>query len=306
MDLWLNSFWRLLRCAIKGVPLTGGICLGTDDWEKIYSTACRQSVQGVMFSCIESLPPGSGLPQDLAAKWYADVRRIEDEYARQSAVASKQMSTWKKHGVDAVLLKGLSVAPFYPVPQRRVSGDIDWWMRTSSDWDKALEVLQANGLEWEMDSDGDIHYNLAGVVIEHHREGLVEDGPAGVLYLLNEHIMHHAMVFGVGLRQICDYALALQRYVGTEWEARYRRIVSERGMEKWTGVLDAAVDALLGESVVAENPLIDLVMLDGNMGLDKANRFSGFWKRASLFAKVAPGAFASRWFGLVVGRIKKK
>ena len=301
-------FFRLLKAALAGE--TCSVVLTEEEWRDVYDTACRQSVQGVMFPVIEALPKGSGIPSGLAGRWALDARRIEGDYRRHLAVVEKQRSTWAARGVDAVLLKGTASAALYPRPELRVCGDIDWWMRTDADWSKALKVLENNGIAYGYDSDGDISYSLAGVVVEHHRKGLISDSNGVVLYLLNEHIMHHAMVFGVGLRQLCDYALALKRYDAQENMEEYRMLVRENGLEAWTTVLDELAAFLMAPWDAAipsgkAGSLLSLMMTDGNMGLDKEFRLSGLLRRATLFLSLAPGSFAKRWLGLVFGRLKR-
>ena len=294
--------------------------LSPEEWRAVYESAARQSVQGVVFSAVESLPYDSPSrpPKALLARWALDVQGIESFSRRNRAVMLKQKEVWDRRGVDAVLLKGWSVAQYYPQPERRVSGDVDWWMRTPEAWDKALAVLASNGIKPETDSDGDIHYELGGVVVEHHRSGLVEDGPAGVLFLLNTHILHHAMVMGVGLRQLCDYAVAreaFRRESGDGWPAvlgRYGELAAAGGLTKWTAVLDGAVaeiglpDADVDPSVRRKSlRLLDLVIADGNFGLDKRNRFGGFFSRAGLLLGICPGTFIRRWLSLAAGRIRR-
>ena len=284
--------------------------MGADRWQAVYSIARRHAVQGIMFDAVEALPAGSGLPLDLSARWMLEVRSLEANSQHMEAVVARQRQTWAKHGVDAVLLKGLEVAAMYPHPRRRVCGDIDWWMRSQADWDKALEVLRSNGIAWEMDSDGDIHYTLAGVVIEHHHEGLEDDGPEGVLLLLNEHILHHALVMGIGMRQLCDYAAALKWYEGRFDKVHYAAMLRSRGLSKWTSVLEGSL-GLAGAPFAVRyqrlsRMLLDLVMSDGNMGLDKSNRYGGLVRRMWLFMRVCPGALVRRWCSLVLGRLKRK
>lgn len=303
-----GAFFRLLKAALAGE--TYNVVLTEEEWRDVYDTACRQSVQGVMFPVIEALPKGSGIPSGLAGRWALDAQRIEGDYKRHLAVVEKQRSTWAARGVDAVLLKGTASAALYPHPELRVCGDIDWWMRTDADWNKALKVLEDNGIVYEYDSDGDISYSLVGVVVEHHRKGLLSDGKGGVLYLLNGHIMHHAMVFGVGLRQLCDYALAMKRYDAQEDVAEYRRLVRENGLVAWTAVLDelAAFMMAPGDAAIPSGKagsLLSLMMSDGNMGLDKEFRLSGLMRRTALFLTLAPGRFVKRWLGLVFGRLKR-
>lgn len=308
LDIY-GPFFSLLASSLDG---TVPSCLPSDPagWMFIYETARRHAVHGVLFDVIEKLPAGSGIPEELAADWLMDVRKIEADNSRIEAVVGKQRAAWARHGIDAVLVKGLETAAFYPNPAHRAIGDIDWWMKSSDDWNKALEVVGNNGLEWRTDSDGDISYELGGVMVEHHRKGLEAERPEGVLLMLNEHILHHAMVFGAGMRQLYDYAAALKYYEGRYDRAVYASLLKERHMARWTAVLHSALAeaGLYGTDSMRSADglrLLRLVMEDGNLGMDKSRRTSGFFRRVVLMLRIAPACLLGRWAALAGGRLKK-
>ena len=302
-----DALLELMRVSLWGGQVSDGFSLTADQWHELFLLSGNQSVQGVAFDALQNLPKNAGLPLSLAGTWMRETSKIETDYARMSAVVAKQKETWSRHSVNAVLLKGLESSKYYPVPQHRVCGDIDWWLPAADDWDKAIEVVKNNGLEMEMDSDGDIAYSLAGVVVEHHRKGLATDGPIGELVLLNEHVLHHAMVSGIGLRQVYDYALAKEYWAGKYDMVEYRHMLSSKALLKWTGLLDEVIDTVLkGEGVPSKNAVrfMSLVWMDGNFGFGKQSRFGGFWSRAVLFMRYVPAQFVSRWTGLLVGRLR--
>lgn len=290
-----KSFFILLWRGI-GLPCNEALSLPipAEEWMSIYETSRRQAVCGLVFSAVEELPSTCGIPEDLFLIWQADVKRIEADFVKVGRVVAKQRTTWEKRGINAVLLKGLESADMYPVPERRTSGDIDWWMPSGKDWDAAIEVLEDNGIDWTVDSDGDIRYCLGGVPVEHHHDGLPVQGITGRLYLCCEHILKHAMVAGVGLKQVCDYFVALKAFEGRYDELAYYNLLEKGGLVKW----EAALRGL-------DPDLIRLVMYDGNMGIDKKRRYSGFFVRTRIFFRLCPGLFIKRWFGLIFGRIRR-
>lgn len=305
-----SDFFKLLSAALhpeRKASLLPWMPLSAQDWQFIYDTASRHSVQGVMFDVVETLPAGSGLPASLAARWLDDTRKIEEAGRRISSVVEAQKKAWEAHGIDAVLIKGPESAKYYPVPLHRKGGDIDWWMRTDDDWRKALEVLRNNNIGWTVDSDGDVGYELGGVMVEHHRSGLPADGPEGELMMLAGHIFHHVSVSGVGLRQVCDFALALEWFEGRYDRGAYLGLARRMGLKRWTLLLESMVSVLDGKHLEGhrEKALLELVMEDGNFGFERKRRFSRFAGRALVAGVAAPGMFVRRWAGLVVGRMKR-
>lgn len=260
-------------------------------WEFIYSTAVRQGVVGIMYGAVQDLP----VPADIAQRWLMATMAIEQSWAAHHETVERQRRAWAANGIDAVLLKGLESAGLYPHPELRACGDIDWWIRGEEDWDKAIGLLETGGIEWEEDSDGDLHYNLDGIVVEHHRKGLLSEGPEGVLLMLCDHVLHHAMVAGVGMKHVCDYIMALRFYEGRYDKDSYQALLDGTGLAKWERTLLRMPDTLLR-----------MILGDGNFGLDKKWRFSGMLTKWIFFMHVCPTVMIRRWWGLILGRVKRK
>lgn len=313
-------FFRLVRSALWKAPVELEQPVSAETWQEVYAMAKRQTVEGVLFDVIRDLSSDSGMPLALAARWMLDADNIEKWYRRMSAELEVQTRFWQENGIDAVLMKGMSVAVMYPVPEHRVFGDIDWWMRGEHDWDRALELVRDKGFDISYDSDGDIHYVSNDIVVEHHRYGLPVEGPVGVLLMLNEHILHHAMVAGIGVRHMCDMAMAYRHYSGAYDAAEYVSKLREMRMLRWTALLHGVLKTALGtpSDLLPDVPvtlrvpqrdcdrLVRLVMEDGNFGLDKKNRYSGFRRRFMLLFRYVPGLFVRRWVGLLFGRMRRQ
>ena len=293
-----GHFLTVLRASLNRWPEP--VRLEEADWEFVFDTACRHCMESVLFDYVKDLPADSGISPLLAAKWYSASIREEKNYAAVAAAVDGQRKEWREKGIDAVLLKGLECSAFYPVPEHRSFGDIDWWMRTETDWNKALDVLKGNGIRWRQDSDGDISYSLGNIPVEHHRRGPVEDSPEGTVLYLAEHVFHHAAVYGVGLRQICDYALASGN-LPIDGEKLFH-MARKEGLDRWLGLLDNVTEVLMDGS----NPdrrteaFLKLVLADGNFGEGRISL-----KRMVILFRSAPQKFFERWAGLAVGRIKR-
>lgn len=314
-----DLFNRLLQGALWNVPLNLDTPVSAETWYDVYDIARHQTVEGLLYDVICQLPSDSGLPRDLAATWLLAADRVERNYRRISAEVESQTRIWQDNGIDAVLMKGIAVAAMYPVPEHRVIGDIDWWIRGNDGWNRALELLRSNGVETGQDSDGDVHYQSNGIVVEYHRSGMPAEGPAGVLMVLNEHILHHAAVTGIGMRHLCDLAVAYRHYSGSYDVAEYVSLLRSMHLRRWTALLHAVLRQVLGtpEDILPELPgavqvsrrdcdrFLQLVMADGNFGLGRKWRYAGLWRRFSLLMRYAPWPFLRRWAGLLCGRFRR-
>ena len=367
-------------------------------WEELHRLAQRQGVLALVYDGLctpfpsasdTSAAPGTlatsaavdMMPVELAARWATEVLENERGYERMASVIELQRRAWEKRGLEAVLQKGHSVAAYYPVPEHRSCGDIDWYFPRREDFRKACRVVQENGLELKWDSDGDVSYTLSGMVVEHHRKGMPQDTPEQMLLMLEDHVLKHAMVMGVGLKQICDVAILRhavanrtaaaqcppaassagvtagrphnasgsgwdRQLAGSRWSRLLARAIEHLGLDApvpLNGSADpaassgnadlAASSGKVSQVASARNGcgfdlaeprgrelqswrrrrelrdaqrLAELILEDGNMGLDKENRFSGFSKRAALFLRYAPVKFLSRWLSLICGRIFRR
>lgn len=298
----------LLRYALWGGSCQG-IVLTDDEWQHLYYQALRHKIQGVLYPAVASLPPESGVPATLLKKWRELAGRIRERNSRVSYVADVQAAAWARRGIKAVELKGRTAAAFYPDPMLRVCGDIDWWFPDPEGWMSALVAARENGCYLETDSDGDVHYVLNGVVVEHHRHGLEADGAVGQLLLFNTHILRHVMGAGIGLRHLCDLALALDALDGKYDRGEYLSLLESRGLLKWNAVLEEIISYLKegdeGRCSRLARRLLSSIMADGEFGLGRSRRFAGMARRAWFFLRVAPGTFISHWYHLIKGHLSR-
>lgn len=307
-----NVFLALLRRSLwQAEDIAGKFPLTTAQWDEIYRMSWIQAVTGLMYDAIEDLPKNSGLTAAQIARWMSSVRFIEENNSMMSMAIDNMAAEWKSRNVTAIIQKGRNIARMYPKPEHRVSGDIDWYFPTRQDWEMALAMVQSYSPE--TDSDGDLHYTRNGIVVEHHRHGSDPEDPVSVLLMINEHILHHAMVMGIGYRHFCDMALGYKYYKGKYDPARLRKELKRQHLWRWTQLLNTFLVEVLGmpeeylpfpvEGRHGTAVLEFLVINDGNLGMEKDHRMDGLNMRSKLFMNYAPVRFFSRWISLALGRL---
>ena len=161
----------LLRAGLWEQPEweEGVFPLAEAEWGALFRLACRQTVQGVVFEGIRKLPEAWCPPRKVLAMWLLAVEQLAKEHARVEARMLEQAAWWKQRGITAIVLKGQGVAAMYPVPERRVCGDIDWYFPNRQEWSAASRIAEEKGCTVETDSDGDMHYMYIDTLTEHHR-----------------------------------------------------------------------------------------------------------------------------------------
>ena len=243
------------------------------------------------------------------------------------------VSEMRQHGVEPILLKGQGIAQYYPNPNLRQCGDIDIYVGTEQ-YETACSVLLKMISDSDKHTIKDIpkhfHAYLGKVPVEVHKytdvyypkcydkkyQRISDEGMAmpavtidfagfsvltpsvdfNVFYIFN-HLWHHFIADGVGLRQICDLAMLLHATHDQINKDYLRKSLEKLGlMKQWKVFGHIVVDKLgLPEE---EYPFYDrkhlklaekvfrLVMLEGNFGhenLKNHNRPKGYI-RGKLYA----------------------
>ena len=328
MDRTLHALFALLRAGLWGrgdEAVASAFPLTAQEWERVYEMACQQTVAGIAFRGLDWLPDGAEPPMGLMAKWMARVDRIERGNEAMNKAVARLFGHFSAHGVEAVLQKGQGIAMMYPDPLLRESGDIDLYFPGHDGVSDPLDGIA--GAVRERHPDGSWVYRFDGIIIEHHdqlvdiqrprcrkyAERLIEEkgferlvlgngtevvvpSPEVNLLLLSSHILKHAMGVGIGLRQICDFAVARRHYEGRVNEEEIREIWKMTGLEKWQGLLEGFVARFLdSDAVLARNDnkvvlddkkktgvLLDIVLKGGNFGVyskDRAEASRARWSR---------------------------
>lgn len=149
--------------------------LTTSNWEEVMDFAAEQGVFEVCFDGVEKTLSSStlkgesmGLSMDNLMEWYGQVSYQEIDFAHHWEVACELDKLWASKGISATILKGRSVAQYYPKPNHRFSCDLDVFI-PSGDWEKAIKVLEEKGVELVFEVYKEAEFTYDGVYVECHR-----------------------------------------------------------------------------------------------------------------------------------------
>ena len=266
----------LLRLGI-GVPSTSLQPVSAEEWRIVYSLAAKHAVLGIAWDGVEHLQSQSpqslqSFPADLMGKWFADVQTIESANRRMAKQASQLQSFLQEGEFDAYILKGVSLADYYPKPEHRQSADIDLWVLPKHNSQAPLSVHRKALLQFLKSREVPV-----GSVVYHHieaqffRDTEVElhvtptwlCNPAHnsrlqqlfaqarqltpemqALYALL-HAFRHIYHDGLALRHLADYYLVREanRQRGLSNIQQTRQI----GMSSFAASMDQVADYLLAE-----------------------------------------------------------
>lgn len=137
------------------------------NWEKALDFAISQGVLGLCFEAVEKLLANQRPPLEMLMQWYGHTEQQKAQYERSWAVACKLDRLWASEGILATILKGRSIAQYYPVPSHRYSCDLDVFIE--HDWERACELLEKKGILLEHEVYKEVEFTIDGVYVECHR-----------------------------------------------------------------------------------------------------------------------------------------
>lgn len=263
LDANQKNLIKLVSCALTGkkseIPLS----------DSVLALAGKQGVASLIYYSI-----GEEQQNQLPA------RRLQKE-AKKTALQFYHLLGFtrflqihlKEAGIDTVVLKGLSCACSYPVPESRRFGDVDLLVLDSGKFDSATEVLLAAGLFEAQDEHTTYHktFNSSeGIVLELHRalseqfadsktnrqmEYFVrearnhavtlclEDGNGKIsgldggfqTFSLLIHMLHHLIHGGISLRLVADWAVLNE--MSQEELDTYYRLIRQSGLISWSNLV---------------------------------------------------------------------
>ena len=238
---------------------------------EVLEQARRQTVTGLVYLALEKKE--FHLPEDVITKLMISVSSLVNRNIKLQAVETSVLEMFGH--LHPVVMKGSVCAARYPSPQMRESGDIDLYF-SPEDYPAAVNLLCG---DYSVNSDEGVCFFRDGCTVELHNRYYdlhtpnVPDisTPEGELLMLAAHIFKHASGPGVGLRQICDFALAWHAYKGNMDD-----VFRAAGLEQWARLLLSFTHDYIDPSVkvrhINPKPLLRLVEKSGNFGHYSSSR----------------------------------
>jgi hypothetical protein len=208
-------------------------------WLEVMELAAIQGVFGLAYDGLKGLSDACKPPRGLLIQWTLGVKQIEGRHHLHLNVLQSLAEFYKKNGIRCLLLKGLGISQFYPVPKHRESGDLDLYL--FGDYDKGNLLMEENGIKVDYQDEVHSKFFFDQVPVENHisftqiKRGQSNREIEQILYqillkeepqlsenlriyipslsfnllFLHNHAVKHFLGSGIVLRQLCDWALLL-------------------------------------------------------------------------------------------------
>lgn len=231
------------------------------DWGSIFEEMKEQTVAGIPADLIGENP---AVDAEVKEKW---TRLVMGQVGFVMSLLQGQqelVELMESRGIPMAILKGAAVAVYYPQPEYRTMGDVDFLVDEMR-FDEASELMRTNGFRVVVDGNVDYHttWEKNGVIFEIHKypagmpkgagreyvldvmkEGLrhtemagweqwefpvLPDVQNGMVLLL--HMIKH-LEGGFGLRQILDWMMFVDRRVNDRfWREEFQPVLQKAGLE---------------------------------------------------------------------------
>ena len=209
-------------------------------WESVFRFMSMHGVAAIVCQGVGRLPQEARPPKAQLLSFIGADVAAKRSYTKLSNLVGKIEDVLKQKGVKCLLLKVLSLAEYYPVPELRKFLDVDLYAPgAEKDVD---EAFREKGVDVDTDFYRHSHMSLGGVLVENHhclldvrgRERLAEldadlkamalahldgfDGP-GVYFpdarfslIFNlHHAMSHFIYEGISFKFLADWMYFLRR-----------------------------------------------------------------------------------------------
>lgn len=210
------------------------------DWAEVYELAVKHNIGGILYTAIRKLPEQECVPKDiqkdLQVHFYASVSRSKEQDMRMVQV----MECLNQKKIFHVLMKGWVLKRYYPIPELRTMGDIDFLIR-EEDRQRTHEALlqlrffctSDTGFVWCYEKGNtllEVHSRIVsqkvgrGADTEQYYLDAVSHtekvrGEYTLCFIKEYHLVYlfvhaakHFQYAGYGLRGMMDFVMFIERY----------------------------------------------------------------------------------------------
>lgn len=268
------------------------------DWEDVFREARSQAVILQAYDAVGTYK--QWVPETVYQQWFQLATKILRRNMQVQLAQNALVQLLEENGLAYAILKGTSSASYYPRPELRSLGDIDFLIDMKQE-QQVRRCLEQAGYETEgKDTDHHALYIRGKVPHEmHFQPAGVPDGAAGVRFsqyledllqtvvptacdmasfaapdqahhgvIILLHTLHHVLGGGIGLRHLCDWAVVVQVTAEADfWQGELVPLMEECGVLRFASVITRICADVLGTVCpawceVVEADLLEAVLQD--------------------------------------------
>lgn len=254
------------------------------------------------------------IPKHLLMQWYGLCVQQTALFKKNWSAACSLASLLCENGIEVVMLKGRSIAQYYPISEHRYSCDLDLFV-AGDDRGRACNILEAQGIRLEREVYKEVEFQFEGVYVELHRyitpvrgnktllrferylRDLLDASPKSYFEgtsLINPPLMFTVMLYiehalgdllhgKLTLKHVMDWVVLRKQEIDrTEIEARCK----ELGFHRFLMLIDAMADVVEGKAEITSLPSSYREVINSFFVISSSvikEKESWFARRVSLF-----------------------
>ena len=243
--------------------LFGGDIPKIYDWEGVY-TLFKEHAILPLAGTKNRINDFNDIPENILNDWKKAIQDGISSFFYTRYAGKKLTEMLIKNGVTPVIIKGAAAGKYYPEPAFRTYGDIDFFIKGDKDEETVAEFLVSNGfsdenrdddfyrsrhiqlrknnIEFELHkrfssqldkSDYLLDEMLKKAVPEKQDDFYCYDDVMNGIILL-EHLKHHMLDLGVGIRQVIDFmCFANEKLTEDFWNEKFCPVLEKLNLKKF-------------------------------------------------------------------------
>ena len=252
-----EKFLGVFRQALWGEePFTSNI--ERDDVRSLIAEAKKQTVAWLVIDVLTR--NNVSMDRETVMQSMLFLQQVKATNLRVNEALKSFVTLMDEAGLDYMVVKGQTIAAFYPQPLLRTSGDIDFRIKDfeasrrllAEKWDVHLpetmkekeQVFEYQGVTFELhtrlvDFYSKKHQRYWNEIVEKDTYTVIVDGveirtmsPTVYAVYVFLHLFFHFIREGVGLRQLCDWAILMHHWEKDIDKERLAEILTNVGMTK--------------------------------------------------------------------------
>jgi len=257
------------------------LVLEAEEWSTLVWMAEKQGVLPVLYT---ELCEKQNIQESLKRKVEVAAQRTVQQQYRLLFLGKYLTQLLAEHQIPTVLMKGVAMGAYYPVPELRRSGDVDLLLLHINDVEKAKTILKQEGYTEDPEQHALHHVGFStpeGIEIELHtmlaepfdnektntclKEALDEvtksveiaDVMGVELPVLPNsffafeillHMLQHFLREGFGLKLLCDWVLLWQKEWSEQEQEKYLNLLERAGIRGFSDTVTLTCVRYLGLS----------------------------------------------------------
>ena len=268
------------------------------DWDVLFHIAVQHDVTALMGDAVKMLPKELTPPRRIVLSLASETFKFEQQYEKNVQATAELLSFFNKAAIPTAILKGFTLAHYYPTPSHRKFNDLDIYQFGRQEEADAL-VSQSFNTSIDLDHSHHTKFCLKGVTVENHydfinqhsqksgeryelmlkrfsTEGMktvsFDEAPSEVKpkYILLSptwsavfqlrHAAKHFATSKLNWRIVCDWMLFSQD-AAIDWNY-VNRVCKEFGMERFKEVFDEMAECVRKNEVPTDNKILLKILSD--------------------------------------------